>query len=170
MKHLTWFVIVAILVMGGCDYPFPLTEEHNISIDPSVLGHWEEVPQGGKAPDPNERMLIFKYTDTEYLVHYPTGKGGMYFRGYPIKIEGVSCVQIQLIGDVDGDVKKEDRKYQVVSYALSKGELEIRTLNTDLVDKDLQDSAKLRQAFLKNKDNKELFKDPGKFRRIKGKN
>jgi len=31
-------VIVALLVIVGCDYQVPLTEEHNISIDPSVLG------------------------------------------------------------------------------------------------------------------------------------
>jgi hypothetical protein len=170
MKYAAGFAIVATLVIAGCGgYQVPLTEEHNILIDQSILGLWEEVPHGDKPPDPDERMLILKYTDTEYLVHYPAGKDGMYFRGYPIKVEGVSCVQVQLIGAADGDIKKEDRKYHVISYKLSNGELEIRTLNTDLVDKNLQDSAGLRQAFLKYKDNKALFTNPGKFRRVKEK-
>jgi hypothetical protein len=90
----------------------------------------------------------------------------MYFRGYPINVDGVPCVQIQQIGSVDGDIKKEDRKYHVISYKLSNGELEIRTLNTDLVDNNLQDSASLRQAFLKHRDNKDLFTNPGKFRGV----
>jgi len=50
---------------------------------------------------------------------------------------------------------------------MSNGELEIKTLNTDLVDKDLKDTASIKQAFLKNKDNKDLFRNPGKFRRVK---
>lgn len=166
MKHIGAVVIAAVLVIAGCVYEAPLTEEHTIPIDPSVLGLWEEVPEGDKPADPNERMNIMKYSETEYLVHYPTGKYGMYFRGYPIKIEGVSCVQFQVIGNADGDIKKEERTYQVVSYALSQGELEVRTLNSDLVDKNLKDSAGLRQAFIKNKDNKDLFREPGKFRRV----
>jgi hypothetical protein len=167
MKYAAGFVIVATLVIAGCGgYQAPLIEEHNILIDPSVLGLWEEVPHGDKPHNPDERMIILKYTDTEYLVHYPGGKDGMYFRGYPINVDGVSCVQIQQIGSVDGDIKKEDREYHVISYKLTNSELEIRTLNTDLVDKNLQDSASLRQAFLKHKVNKDLFTNPGKFRKV----
>jgi len=167
MKYAAGFAIVATLVIAGCGgYQVPFTEEHNILIDKSILGLWEEVPQGDKPPNPDEKMLILKYTDTEYLFHYPAGKDGMYFRGYPINVDGVPCVQIQQIGSVDGDIKKEDRKYHVISYKLSNGELEIRTLNTDLVDNNLQDSASLRQAFLKHRDNKDLFTNPGKFRGV----
>jgi len=169
MKHATILVIVALLVIVGCDYQVPLTEEHNISIDPSVLGIWEGVTDGDKPSNPDERMVILKYADTEYLVHYPTGKDGLYFRAYPIKVEGVSCVQIQQIGTADGDIGKEGRKYHVISYTLSNGNLEITMLNTDLVGKNLPDSTGLRQAFLKHKDSKDLFKNPGKFRRVKGK-
>jgi hypothetical protein len=171
MKYAAGFAIVATLIIAGCGgYQVPLAEENNILIDLSILGLWEEVSPGNKSPNPDERMLILKYTDTEYFFHYPVRKDGMYFRGYPIKVEGVSCVQVQLIGTADGDIKKEDRVYHVISYKLSNGELEIRTLNTDLVDKDLQSSAMLREAFLNHKDNKALFTNPGKFRRVKENN
>ena len=170
MKYGVSFFIVVMLVIVGCDYQAPLTADHTVSIDQSVLGLWEEVPKGDKPPNPDERMLILRFSDTEYLIHYPTGKDGLFFRGYPINVGGVPCVQVQLIGGYDGDIEKEDRKYQVISYSLSNGMLELRTLNTDLVDKNLQDSASLRQAFLKHKDNKDLFKNPGTFRRIKEKN
>ena len=169
MKHAIMSVIAVALVLSfaGCQYLAPLAEEHTIAIDPSVIGLWEEVHEGDKPPDPDDRMLILKYSDTEYLVNYPTRKDERYYRAYPIKVDGLTCVQIQLIGTADGDIDKGDRKYQVVTYSMSNGELEIKTLNTDLVDKDLRDTASIRQAFLKNKDNKDLFRNPGKFRRVK---
>ena len=167
MKHAALAVIALTLFIAGCEYLAPLAEEHNIAVDPAVIGLWEEVPEGDKPPDPDDRMLILKYSDTEYLVHYPTRKDEGYYRAYPIKVDGISCVQIQLIGTADGDIKKGERKYQVATYSISNGELEIKTLNTDLVDKDLRDTASIKQAFLKNKDNKDLFTNPGKFRRVK---
>ena len=162
-------IIAVALFIAGCQYLAPLTEEHSIAVDPAVIGLWEEIPEGDKPPDPEGRMLILKYSDTEYLVHYPTRKDDGYYRAYPVKIDGISCVQIQLIGTADGDVKKGERKFQVAAYSVSNSELEIKTLNADLFDKDLRDTASFRQAFLKNKDNKDLFANPGKFRRVRGK-
>ena len=162
-------VIAVTLFIAGCQYLAPLTEEHSIAIDPAVIGLWEEVPEGDKPSDPDGRMLILKYSDTEYLVHYPIRKDDGYYRAYPVKIDGISCVQIQLIGTANGDVKKGERNFQVAVYSVSNSELEIKTLNTDLVDKDLRDTASIRQAFLKSKDNKDLFTNPGKFRRVKQK-
>lgn len=169
MKHFIMSVIAVALVLSfvGCQYLAPLSKEHTIAIDPAVVGLWEEVPEGDKPSDPDGRMLILKYSETEYLVHYPTKKDEMYYRAYPIKIAGIPCVQIELIENADGNVDKGDRKYQVATYTISKGELEIKTLNTDLVDKDLRNTVSIRHAFLKNKDNKDLFSNPGKFRRIK---
>jgi hypothetical protein len=166
MKRAALAVLVLTLFIAGCDYLAPLSAEHNIAIDPAVIGLWEEVPEGDKPPDPNDRMLILKYSDTEYLVHYPVRKDEAYYRAYPIKVDGISCVQVQQIGTAQGDFK-EDKKYDVVTYSIFKDEMEIKVLNTDLVGQDLRDSAALRQAFLKNKDKKNLFTNPGKFRRVK---
>lgn len=166
MKHAVLVAIAITLFIAGCEYLAPLSYEHNIAVDPAVIGLWEEVPEGAKPSDPDNRMLILKYSDTEYLVHYPTKRDGLYYRAYPIKVAGISCVQIQQIGTADGDVK-EARKYQVAKYSVSNGELEIKLLNTDLIDKDIRDTTSLKHAFLKNKDNKDLFANPGKFRRVK---
>ncbi len=171
MKKLTLLSVVVSLLLTGCNYEAPLTEKHNISIDQSVLGLWEAVPDKGEQPDQNENMMILKYTDTEYLIHYPIGKDGMYFRGYPIKIGGVPCVQIQIIGTAEGNLDKDDKKlFHVVSYQLSNGELVIKTLNTSLVRDDLKDSKALKKAFLKHKGDKDLFRDPAKFRKTENKN
>lgn len=162
--------VVVLLFFAGCKYEAPLTEEHSISIDQSVLGLWELVPDKGEQPDQNERMMILKYADTEYLIHYPIGKDGMYFCGYLVKIGGVLCVQLQIIGTAEGNLDKDNKKlFHVVSYQLSNGELIIKTLNTDLVDDDVKDSEALKKAFLKHRGDKDLFRDPGKFRKIEKK-
>ena len=170
MKHNMLITVLLVLVLAGCEYQVPLADKQDIPVDESILGLWEQVPEKTDTAKSEDNMLVLKYTDKEYLVHYPTGKNGMYFRGYPIKIDGKIYMQIQLIGIKDGDVEKKDRRFHVVSYLLSDGQLEIKTLNSELVDKNLQDSAKLMEAFLKNKDNKDLFKNPGKFRKAPKKN
>lgn len=175
MKLKIIFMIALIFLIAGCEYETSLTDEHKIPVDKTVLGLWEAVPEKGRVSDPKdrvsdskERLMVLKYTDTEYLVHYPTGDEGFYFRGYPVRIGGISCVQIRLIGDSNGDIKTGERKYQVVSYQFVKGELEIKTLNTDLVDKNIKDRNKLKTAFLTNKNKEELFRNPVRFKKVAG--
>jgi hypothetical protein len=52
------------------------------------------------------------------------------------------------------------------SFELSDGELIIKMLNTKLVEKGFQDSEALKKAFLKNEEDKNLFVDPGRFRKV----
>ncbi|MBU2621503.1 MAG: hypothetical protein KKD92_04200 [Proteobacteria bacterium] len=172
MKLKLFFMIALFFLFAGCEYETSLTDEHKIPVDKAVLGLWEAVPEKKRVSDPKdrvsdseERLMVLKYTDTEYIVHYPTGDEGFYFKGYPIRIGGISCVQIQLIGDSNGDIKSGDRKYHVVSYQFVNGELEIKTMNTDLVDKNIKDRNKLKTAFLKNKNKGELFTNPVRFKR-----
>jgi len=169
MKYIMMTFATAIFLLVGCQYKSPLTKEHNIAVDPEVLGVWELIQDKDDKPQQDERMMILKYSDTEYLIHYPPGGNDeAYYRGYPIKIGGLSCVQLQIIGTDDGPLQKNEKNlFHVASYRLMGGKLEIKTLNTDLVDDDLKTTDGLRKAFLKHKDNKELFKDPGVFRKIK---
>lgn len=172
MKLKIIFMIALFFLIAGCEYEISLTDEHKIPVDKAVLGLWEAVPEKGIVSDPKdrisdseERLMVLKNTDTEYLIHYPTGDEGFYFRGYTVRIGGVSCVQIQLIGDSNGAIKTGERMYQVVSYQFVNGELEIKTLNTDLVDTNLKDRNKLKKAFLMNKNKGELFINPVMFRK-----
>lgn len=167
MKAVALSLIVAGLLATGCEYQAPLTDEHKLPVDAAILGLWEQVPDGGVSTDQaRDRMVVLEYSATEYLVHYPTDKDGQYFRGYPIRIAGVPCVQMQLIGSATGELQKKARKYLVASYKLSNGELSIMTLNTAVVDKSLKDSAALRRSFEKNRHNPELFVNPGHFRKV----
>jgi hypothetical protein len=155
----------AAFLVAGCEYEAPLTTEHSISIDPAILGLWTPVPKQGKDPNPDNRMLILRYSDTEYLIRSPTGKDGIYYRGYPIDIEGVSCVQLEVIGVEEAPIESDEKElFHIASYDFKNGFLEISLLNTDLVDKHLKDTDTLRKAFLENKNNKELFRNQNRYR------
>ncbi len=169
MRYVMMLFSTAIFLLVGCRYESPLTMEHTIAVDPAVLGVWEPVQEKDDTPQQNERMVILKYSNTEYLIHYPPeGNDEAYYRGYPINVGGISCVQLQIIGTDDGPIQKDEKDlFLVASYRLTGDRLEIKTLNTDLVDDALKTTDELRKAFLKHKDNKELFKNPGVFRKIK---
>ena len=162
MKVIMMMFAMAVLLLAGCVYESPFTTEHSIAIDSAVLGLWEPKPDGGEEDsEQDELMMILKYSDTEYLIH-----DGIYYRGYPIELGGISCVQLQIIGTNDGPPEKDKPDlFYAVSYQLTNGELEIKKLNTDLVDDDLKTTEELQKAFLKHKDNKDLFKDLGVFRK-----
>lgn len=172
MRRIAALPIIAILFLAGCEYEQPLVNEHTIPVDSAVLGVWEPQPDKGEKPEDSERLVILKFSDTEYLIHYPPGGNDeTYYRGYAIELGGVPCVQLQVIGTKDGPPKKDVKAlYAVVSYALKDGFLEVRTLNSDLVDDDLKTTEALVQAFLKNKNDKKLFNDPARFRRLKSQN
>jgi hypothetical protein len=165
MKSVVMFLALTVLLLVGCEYDSPLTKEHSIAVDSAVLGLWEPIPAEGEEPKQDLRMAILKFSDTEYLVHYSIWEDDLYFRCYPIEIGGISCIQLQVIGSSYGPPLKV--LFHVVSYQVMNDELEIRVLNTHLVDCDLKTMEGLVDAFLKHKDNKELFTDPGRFRKIK---
>jgi hypothetical protein len=168
MKSVAMFLVIAGLFLAGCKYEAPLTTEHSIPVDSSVLGLWEPIPEKGGESAEDERMMILKYSDTEYLIHYPVEENGLYFRGYAIDIGGIPCVQLQVIGNEDGPLRRGEKDiFHVASYLLENGELHVKMLNTELVSDELTESEALKKAFLKHKDNKHLFANPGNFRRVK---
>ncbi len=166
MKCISALLVSAILCLAGCKYEAPLMQEHGIPVDTAVLGFWEVVPDRSGGPDSSENMMVLRFSDTEYLIHYSAKEEPLYFRGYPIKIGGVTCVQLQLIGIDNKPVDSSQKElFHVASYELVNGELVIRTLNANLVGGGLKDTGALVKAFLKHKDSPELFANPCRFRR-----
>ena len=167
MKHIALGLLAALLLCG-CQYKAPLTMQHNIPVDPALLGLWEAIPDDAQATDKPARLMVLKYSDTEYLIHYTENKNAMYFRGYAIKAGDMPCFQLQAVGTETGPVDADAKDlFLVASCELANGELVVKTLNTELVSKQLENSDALLQAFLKNKDNKDLFTNPGKFKKVK---
>ena len=166
MKHGRWLSALVVALLVGCEYESPLVEEARISVDPAVIGIWEPVGNEGENAAKDESMMVLKYSDTEYLIHYPVQKDGRYYRGYAITLGGVACVQLKMIGTDTGPPKdNETALFHVFSYRLTDGQLVIKTINTDLVDDDLKGTEALKRSFLKHKDNTDLFINPVKFKK-----
>ena len=164
----TTMITLAVLLATGCEYEAPLAEENKIKIDPNALGLWTYAPNPNESPGARPQMMnLLQFSDTEYLIHYPTGEDGMYFRGYPIQVGDISCVQLKVIGTDEGplEAKVKDR-YQVIAYELADETMTVRTLNGDLFDEGLKTTGDLKKAFLGQKDREDLFDNPGKFKRV----
>lgn len=158
-------LVFSVLFLTACKYKVPITTDHNIPVDPLVIGSWKIVPEEGQ--DNDSAILVFKFSDTEYSVRYHEDGGELYFRAYAINIGGVDAVQLELIGSGEGPVtSKDEERYHVVAYQLDNDLLKISSLNTELVDDELADSESLKKAFILNKENPGLFTDPGFFNRV----
>ncbi len=156
-------LLSAALFLAGCEYDAPLTTDHTVPIDPALVGAWLEQSDGDNNAEPANRLVVLKFSTTEYLIHYPTTeKEGAYYRGYPIQIGGVSCVQLELLGSAVGPVN-EAKRYLVANTRLAGNRLEVRILNRDVIGTDLSGTAAIREAFLKHAADPALFNDPGVF-------
>ena len=161
--HVLIAAIGLSMALTSCVFESPFETEAKIPVDSALLGRWEEVH--GNQKRTVERMLVLQHSANEYLVHYPEGEKGMYFRAFAVDLAGQRCVQIQLIGTADGPVKPENRKYHLLKVELKKDELEIRTIKSEILGKGLKGTDALRDAFAKHKDHADLFGDPVSFRR-----
>ena len=161
----TLFALVATLCSVGCLYTVPVTEEHSVPVDPAVLGLWEEVPEGEGRAEAPPQMLVLQFSQTEYLVEYPVGKEAFYFRAWPVKVAGLTAVQLQVIRDNEGRLTTP-KPYHVVAYQAREGMLEVRTLNDDLVGREFATPKALVAAIEAHRDDPELFREPGRFRRV----
>lgn len=152
----------SILLLNSCIFESPFEAAAKIPVDARLLGRWEEITE--KAPN---RMLVLQHSANEYLVQYPTNDDGMFFRAYPIDLDGSTFIQVQLIGSAEGPVKVADRKYHLFKITAKDDSLEMRSINPDVLGTKTGDSAALKAAFLKHKNNPKLFDDPGVFKRMK---
>ena len=166
MRKLNWLALLGAVFIGACVYDVPVTVEHEIPVEPAILGAWEHTPGGNESAT---TMRVFEFSDTEYLVHYLEDGLELFFRAYAINVGGISAVQLEAIGDGNEAVGKNvENRYTVAAYRMLDGKLEVRTLNSDLVSAEIDDGESLKAAMLKHKDHPELFNDPGLFQRVEG--
>ena len=175
MKYTRIILATAVLLITGCIYDYPLTTEHNIPINPELLGFWEAIPVEGGYPSRDNGIIIMKFSDTEYLIHSARGSllngTWYYYRGYHVKIGNFSCVQLQIIGTEFGPSHKDAKDlFHIAFYTLENGNLEIKMLNTNVVSEYLYSSEALRESILENQENKDLFKSERKFKRVRNYN
>ena len=159
-------MIICILFTGACDFDFPLSTENTTPIDELGLGLWLELNEEETMDKPTF-LNIMQFSDKEYLVHYYQGESSFFFRAYLIKVSDRIMLQTQVIGTEDGPVAtSEEALFTVISYTIDGDELTFTQLNTELIDTEISSSAALWDAFIKQKDNPELFTHLSSFKRI----
>ena len=167
MKHPFLLAFLAIFLAAGCVHQTPLSTEHTIAIDPQLVGLWEKIPAEAKGDPDEDRMVVLAWSETEYLAQHPMGEKGEFYRVYLVEIGGRTVIQAQSVGNSVGRQFPPDRMvYPVLSYEIVEGILIISSLNPEIVDEEITDSAALREEFLKNKDKPGLFNPPSHFRRV----
>lgn len=170
MNKFTCFLFLAIILTTGCVHETPLTTEHTIAIDPELQGLWELVSGEARGDPDEDRMMIIAWSDTEYLVQFPLGAEGDFFRAYPVEIGGHSLIQAEYVGNYGrGLYPPEETFFPIISYGIVEGVLIVRSLNSEVVDDKITDSELLRKTFLKNKDRQDLFHPPAHYRRVEHK-
>lgn len=76
-------------------------------------------------------------------------------------------MQVEVTGDDKGPAGAEATNLLIfVSYALDNGQVVVRSLNTDLVNADLADTAALQAAFAAKGNDPSLFHEPAQFRKL----
>jgi hypothetical protein len=165
MKRFLPLFVILLLCVAACEYQEPLADKQGIAVDQALLGLWVPSPDNSEPPPPGEWILALKYSDTEYMLQYQSGKDSMYFRAYPLKIGNIPCMQLQLLGYSKGPIQKGEPAYQVASVMLNGDEVTIRMLSTAVINPTLR-GAEVSDAFLKNSKNSKLFREPVKFRRV----
>ena len=167
MRHIFGLFFLTIILATGCVHKTPLTTEHTIAIDPQLLGLWEKIPAEAKGDPDEDRMVILAWSDTEYLAAHPVGVKGEFYRAYLVEICGRTLIQAQYIGNSVGRQFPPDKMaFPILTYEFVEGILIISSLNPEVVDDNITDSAALREAFIKNKDRPGLFSPPRHFRRL----
>ena len=162
-------IVTSILLTSACDYKVPLSTEHTIPIDEAALGLWQEVTEEGSNDD-RTSIRILRYSDTEYLVMSSTRASSLYFRAYLINVADCVLLQAEIIAE-DGKPpgEKDNNLFSVVSYAIEGDELTFASLSARVVDSEISNSQALMEAFIREKDNPELFTDFARYRKIESK-
>ncbi len=159
-------MLLGLSLVLGCKYNSPLSVGDHIPIDHRVLGLWQQVANGEIDSQKTSRLLVLRYSDTEYLIHDPVEKG-LFYRGHLAHVGGHTVVQLEIIGDEDGPPGSGDEDlFHVVTYTCDGTHLEIRYLNEKLVRDDVEGTDALRQAFLSVESRPDLFVDPARFARV----
>jgi len=160
----TLFVTLALaMCLSSCVFESPFEATAKAPVEQALLGRWQEVPANTQSP--GNRMLVLQHSENEYLVRYPEGDKAMFFRAFAVDLAGQPCIQIQLIGTAEGAVKPENRKFHLLKVEHNGDALELKTINRDVLGKDLKQTDELKAAFAARASDPSLFAEPMKFRR-----
>jgi len=98
-----WVGFLVILMLCGCIYDVPLVENAEVAVDSALKGIWQKISKEGKLEDTDERLLIFPFSKTEYLTVVEPGGDSLYFRAYPVRLEGMLLIQLEWLNAGEND-------------------------------------------------------------------
>jgi len=152
----------ACALLAGCDFTAPLIPAPGAEADAAMVGAWVRAKPDGVT----ERLLVLPLGRAEYLVSFPARTDSALFaRAWLGQVKGRRLVQLEWIGTAEGKRPDSPRVFQVVSYALTNGTLDVRLLNADVVGHDAQTPKALARALTDHADDPALFREPMVFRR-----
>lgn len=155
-------VCVLGLLVAGCVYEVPLSNEPQQVVDKALLGRWQTTGADGKV----QELLVLPLGPKEYLVHYPSNaKDGIFFRAFVAQAGEVPIMQFQALGTAAGDVPDNGRVYHFGTFRLDGGQVVLRLLNEAVVSPDAKTSEALAQAIGEQRQNPALFGAPTVFRK-----
>jgi hypothetical protein len=161
MKKL--MIMLAAVLLVGCDFTVPLVTTPEIEIDKSVLGLWQAPAEDGKI----EQLLVLALDKNEYLVSYPANaRDGMFARACLCRTDNKTLVQIKWFGNAKGEPPDDNRVYQFLTYSISGDKLTVHFLNSDVVNKDAASTKELAKSIAANRDNPNLFKEGTIFTKV----
>lgn len=156
-------LVVACVMLAGCEYTVPLVKTPEIDIDTSVVGLWERSRSDGQA----ESLLVLPLGKHEYMVSYPAGsKDAMFARGCLWSGSDITLVQLDWFGTAQAGLPDNDRTFQFVTYTVEGDRVSVRLLNADVVKKDIVTSADLANSIIANRANPTLFKEAMVFTKV----
>jgi len=160
-------LVFILIILTACEYDAPLVGDASLPIDQALLGTWEFISEGSAGQESSERVLIRQESVNLYAIEYGGNESIIYFKGWLAELEGIHFIQLEVTGSNEGPVGEDDHDlFSVISYTLNNGEYVVRSLNTDLVDDSLADTAALQAAFIANRDDPDLFNNPGQLRKL----
>ncbi len=152
----------ACALFAGCDYTVPLVKSPETPIDPAVVGVWQRTVAEGK----KESLVILPMGEREYLVVFPSGSDdAMFARACLWRNAGVTLVQLDWVGTMQGKRPDDNRTFQFASYSVDSKQLTLRMLNTGVVAKDVASSEALAKAIADNKKTPGLFREEMVFQK-----
>jgi hypothetical protein len=165
----TPFLIVALtfFVLSACTYDAPLVEQASLPIDPALLGSWTIVSDDAADKTSDERVLVRRADGHHYAIEHIDAESVIYFTAWLAELEGIRFLQLEVTGDDEGPVgHDESNLYSVFAYAVEGEELVVRSLNTQRVSEELDNTAALQEAFATHRNDPELFHEPARFRKL----
>lgn len=146
------FGLALALLLGGCVYEVPLTEEASVPIDPALLGTWTLTE--ADSPAKVVTAVVTRLSDTEYAVATTAYSEKIQcYRAWPVTFEDRRYLQLEMLNDGNPDLHAQ-------IYLVGKLSLDGDTLALSLLslDGDYATHAALQQAIRDRRDDPKLFK------------